>query len=223
MSVRDYLPSIELEPMQTAESTVVWLHGLGANGDDFMPVAQMLQPALSRPTRFVLPHAPGIPVTINGGMTMPAWYDMYDMNHPRNVDWKTVKQSENSVLELLEREIERGISPQYLFLAGFSQGGVITLRIVLSGNIKFGGALPLSTYLLSKPGEEASITDPFKTRIFMAHGSQDSVIPLDIAKASKRALDNAGFDLEWHEYPMPHSVCEDEIGHILAWLNRLQK
>lgn len=218
MSEDRCLPCVEIEPAEPAVASVVWLHGLGADGYDFEPVAQMLQPMLPVPVRFVLPHAPKMPVTVNGGMRMPAWYDMLDFNHPRNVDWASVQASEVEVGKLLERERQRGITPERLFLAGFSQGGAVALRLALKREQALAGVLALSTYLLQNEGEDFPVDKANKRPLFMVHGEFDGVIPFALAEASRNTLRQQGFEVEWHAYPMAHAVCPEEIEAIAVWL-----
>lgn len=220
MPLNSLLPCVEIEPKTPAEASVVWLHGLGADGHDFAPVARMLQPMLNHTLRFVLPHAPRIPVTLNGGVSMPAWYDMQNMDHPRNVDWDTVKDSEKAICALLERERSRGIATDKIFLAGFSQGGAITLRIALQRKQKLGGILALSTYLLQNAGEEFPVNKHDPLPVFMGHGTQDPIIPHALAEASRNTLKQYGCAIDWHSYPMAHSVCQEEIDAIAQWFNK---
>jgi len=218
MSQNKLLPCVEIEPDRPAEASIVWLHGLGANGHDFEPVANMLAPVLPVPVRFILPHAPQMPVTINGGVSMPAWYDMLNLEHPRSVDWETVAQSEQAVEALLERERQRGIASDSLYLAGFSQGGAMALRVALKGESEVAGVLALSTYLLQKEEEAFGLASEKSLPVFMAHGKLDPVLPFVLAERSREQLEKIGCEVQWKDYPMPHSVCQEEIEHIALWL-----
>lgn len=221
MSDEHLLPCVELEPESPAKASIVWLHGLGADGHDFEPVAKMLAKGFPCPVRFVLPHAPRMPVTINMGMQMPAWYDMLNLEHPRNVNWDTVRTSEQNICALLERERARGISSDKLFLAGFSQGGALALRIGLKREQALAGVLALSTYLLVEQDEVFPVDKKNKLPVFMAHGEQDPVIPFSLAEASRNTIKQQGCEVQWHSYYMQHSVCEEEITHIAQWLHAL--
>lgn len=219
----DLLPHLEIEPSSGTEAStsVIWLHGLGADGHDFEPVAHMVGSQLSKPVRFILPHAPSMPVTINGGMRMPAWYDMLDLTVPRRVDWGTVRQSHEHLQAFVEREKSRDIEPSRIFLAGFSQGGAMVLYTAIRAEVPFGGVLALSTYWLQEdpedPGKGVLQTNK-GTPIFMAHGVEDPVIPYDLAVKSKEVLEGFGCPLEWRTYTMPHCVCPEEIEHLIDWL-----
>ncbi len=219
MHNKNLLPCLEIASKEPAKASIVWLHGLGADGHDFEPVARMLIPLLDSPVRFILPHAPHLPVTLNGGAHMPAWYDMLDLNHPRNVGWDTVSASEITISALLERERTRGIPSEKLFLAGFSQGGAISIRIALQRKQKIGGILALSTYLLQNEGEVFPTNKHNLIPVFMGHGTNDPIIPHSIAEASRNTLNQHGCEVEWHSYIMAHSVCNQEIEDIKNWLN----
>lgn len=212
------LPSVIVEPEAPAEASILWLHGLGADGHDFEPVARMLQPALPVPVRFVLPHAPRIPVTINGGMEMRAWYDMHNLDHPRHVDWESVRTSEAAISRLLKREREQGIPDERLFLAGFSQGGALAVRLGLQRQEPLAGLIVLSSYLLQDGGEAFPVDKKNKIPVFMGHGTEDPIIPYALAEASRNTLRSHGCELQWQDYPMPHSVCQEEIEDLARWL-----
>jgi phospholipase/carboxylesterase len=203
----------------TAEAAVIWLHGLGAAGHDFEPIVPELGLPATLRLRFVFPHAPVQPVTINGGLAMRAWYDI--TNDGRQ-DAAGIRASQQRVEALIEREKSRGVAPARIVLAGFSQGGAIALHTGLRHPERLAGILALSTYLpladtLAAEAHPANREAP----IFMAHGTEDSLIPLARARASRDALQALGYQVEWHEYPMPHSVCAEEIAHIGAWLTRV--
>jgi phospholipase/carboxylesterase len=211
------LEAIEMATGPSPQLAVIWLHGLGADGHDFEPVV----PALPLPfaVRFVFPHAPVRPVTVNGGMPMRAWYDILGWGRNVRQDAAGVQASAAAVTRLIDREIARGLPAQRIVLAGFSQGGAIALHTALREPRRLAGVLALSTYLpladtLAVERSAASTGLP----IFMAHGSEDPVLPLALAESSRRDLEAAGYSVEWHVYPMAHSVCAPEVAAIGAWL-----
>jgi len=214
----EILDAIEMETGRNPTASVIWLHGLGADGNDFAPIV----PALQLPKtaiRFVFPHAPVQPVTINGGMRMRAWYDISD-GAIRREDEGGVRASQKLIEALIARESERGTSAERLVLAGFSQGGAIALQTGLRHRQRIAGVMALSTYLpiADKFADEAS-GENHDAPIFMAHGSYDPVIPLERAERSRDILQSLGYKIEWREYPMPHSVCPEEVADIGAWLS----
>jgi len=200
---------------------VVWLHGLGADGNDFAPIVPHLQSAARRPVRFIFPHAPTRPVTINGGMSMRAWYDILGMEIDRNQDQAGIASSLAQVGQLLDDQIENGIPPENLILAGFSQGGAIALRLGLTRSPSLAGVMVLSAYLLDE-GRLAqwSAQEARQVPIFIGHGSQDPVVPVSLGQASADQLKEAGFSVDWQTWPMPHSVCPEELAAIDAWMER---
>ena len=213
------LQAVELETGPRPAASVIWLHGLGADGHDFEPIVPELDLPPAPAVRFVFPHAPAIPVTLNGGMVMRAWYDVYGLDGPRREDEAGVRASQARVEALLAREKARGVTAARIVLAGFSQGGAVALQTALRHGERLAGVLALSTYLplaaaLSAEASPANHDVP----IFMAHGAQDPVIPLDRAARSRDRLAGLGYAVEWHEYPMPHSVCGEEIADVGAWL-----
>ena len=199
---------------------VLWLHGLGADGHDFEPIVPEL--GLSVPVRFVFPHAPVRPVTINGGMAMRAWYDILGFDRRAREDAAGIRASAAAVTELVDREIERGMSSDRIVLAGFSQGGAIALHTALREPRPLAGVLALSTYLplAATLASERSAANA-RLPLFMAHGTDDGVLPLQLAETSRAALEALGYAVEWHAYPMAHSVCLEEVGAIGAWLATL--
>jgi len=216
------LAALELETGRAPTASVIWLHGLGADGHDFEPIVPELDLPDSLPVRFVFPHAPMQPVTINGGAVMRAWYDVYGLGGVRREDAAGVRASQAAVEELLEREKKRGIPASRLVLAGFSQGGAIALQTALRYPERLAGVLALSTYLpqaASLQSERSPANQGIP--IFMAHGSYDDIIPLRRAEESRKLLEAAGYPVEWHEYPMPHSVCAEEIADMAAFLARI--
>jgi len=216
----DLLDAIEIETGKNPTASIIWLHGLGADGNDFAPVV----PELRLPEgaiRFVFPHAPVQPVTINGGMRMRAWYDIMD-GADRREDERGVRASQALIETLIGREKERGTKAQRLVLAGFSQGGAIALQTGLRHPERIAGIMALSTYVPvgEKLAAEASTANR-DVPIFMAHGSYDPIIPLVRAEQSRKLLESLGYPVEWREYGMPHSVCPEELTDIGAWLGKV--
>lgn len=200
-------------------ASVIWLHGLGADGYDFAPVVDMLNLAQ---VRFILPHAPSMAVTRNNGYVMPAWYDLYAPSESQPEDLAGITRSEGYLNSLIDNEIKRGIASDKIVLAGFSQGGAIALHTATRYPKKLAGVLALSTYLplnstLAKQAHAANLATP----IFMAHGRTDDIISLDRALASRLCLEETGFAVQWHKYPMAHSVCAEEINDIRLFLAEL--
>src|SRR5438552_5795720 len=221
MSV-ELLPSIELETAPKPTASVIWLHGLGADGNDFVPVVRELALPASLPIRFVFPHAPVRPVTINNGFKMRAWYDIAAADLTNRADLPGVKQSQLQVEALIAREVSRGIPESRIVAAGFSQGGAIALYTGLRHAERLAGIIALSTYLIGADAlaiEAASINRDVP--IFMGHGTADPVVRFEWGNASRQALVSAGYKVEWHTYGMEHSVCMDEIGAVSAWLQRV--
>ena len=211
------LNCIELNPSTPATASIIWLHGLGADGTDFLPIAETL--ALPIAVRFVFPNAPKMPVTLNGGYIMPAWYDLFSSDFEGAHDAAGIRQSQEEVLTLIAHEQSLGISSTRILLAGFSQGGVIALHAALRCPQKLAGVMALSTYLpladaLVTPSQPANRGIP----IFMAHGTEDSVIPLSTAKKSCKQLESLGYTVNWHPYVMDHSVIPAELADIRAFI-----
>ena len=221
------LEAIEIETGKSPAASVIWLHGLGADGNDFVPIVNELDLAGAPAIRFVFPHAPVRPVTINNGMMMRAWYDVLfgDLEgSSKRADERGVRESQVQVEALIEREAGRGIATEKIVLAGFSQGGAVTLQTGLRYPKKLAGLMALSTYLPlaeSLPQEAAPANR--QTPIFMAHGAYDGVIPLVMGAGSMTLLTGMGHPVEWRQYPMQHSVCPQEIEDIAAWLRRILK
>lgn len=211
------LESLEIETGPAPDAAIIWLHGLGADGHDFEPVVPELG-LEGLAIRFVFPHAPVRPVTINGGMAMRAWYDIRD-NAIRREDEAGVRESQSQVEALIARELSRGIGSRRIVLAGFSQGGAIALHTALRHRAPLAGILALSTYLpLADTLEREAVDENRAIPVFMAHGRADPVIPLARAAESRARLESLGWGVQWHEYPMPHSVCAAELADIGAWL-----
>ena len=213
------LPAVVIEPEAApADAAVIWLHGLGADGHDFEPVVPQLGLPAGLAVRFVFPHAPERPVTVNGGMAMRAWYDIYDMELSQE-DEAGTRESEDLVRALVAAERERGVAAERIVLAGFSQGGAIALHTALRHPEPLAGILALSTYLPLAGTVAAERSDAnAATPVFMGHGSEDPIIPIERGRDSCRALQGLGLPVQWHEYPMPHAVCMEEIGDIGRWL-----
>jgi phospholipase/carboxylesterase len=216
----ELLPAVEIETGPTPRHAVVWLHGLGADGNDFVPIVAQLD--LGVPVRFVFPHAPLQPVTINGGYVMRAWYDIGYEDLSLKEDERGVRESQRAVEALVAREIERGVNPARIVLAGFSQGGAIALQTALRHPARLAGVLALSSYLpLPETLEAERSAANAQTPVFMAHGIEDPIVPLKLAQSSCKRLLALGYPVEWHEYAMPHSVCPEEIAAISQCLGRL--
>ncbi|MFN9678344.1 MAG: alpha/beta hydrolase [Betaproteobacteria bacterium] len=216
------LDAIELQTRPDPDATVVVLHGLGADGYDFVPIVKELETLGVPPARFVFPHAPTMPVTINGGYVMRAWYDGLGTDLVRREDEAGLRSSQAAIEALLGREMARGIAPGRIVLAGFSQGGAVTLQVGLRQTEPLAGLVVLSSYLplaaqAAAERHEGSRSVP----IFMAHGTQDPVVPLARGTAARDQLQQLGYAVEWHEYPMPHSVCAEEVEAIAAFLRRV--
>ena len=215
------LETIEIETGPAPAATVIWLHGLGADGHDFEPIVPELGLPASLPVRFIFPNAPHRPVTINNGMRMPAWYDILQMGGGTE-DEAGIRESQGFVESLMARETQRGVPRDRIVLAGFSQGGAIALQTALRHAERLAGVMALSTYLpLSKTLEKERSTANQDLPIFMAHGKFDGMIPLDRAALSRDAMRALGYTIDWREYPMQHSVCPEEIADIAAFLLRI--
>ena len=215
-------PPIVVEPSKAATAAVVWLHGLGADGHDFEPVAAELSRAGLDDVRYVFPHAPVRPVTINGGMAMRAWYDITGAELDRRPDEEGVRESAGIARALVDEQTTRGIDGKRIVLAGFSQGGAVALFGGLRFPFRLAGILALSAYLPSAPSLAAEAHPANRdVPIFLAHGSQDPVIALALSERSRAAMAELGYTVEVHTYPMPHSVCPEEIRDIANWLQRV--
>ena len=214
----ELLPCIELETSPNPTAAVIWLHGLGADGNDFVPIIPELNLAGCPGIRFVFPSAPSMPVTVNGGYVMPAWYDIVGRSLVDQEDATGIQKSAASIVQLIEREASRGIAYKNIVLAGFSQGCAMVLRFPhqLAGIIALSGYLPLAS---SVPIEKHSANQT--TPIFMAHGEYDPVVALDRAQASHALLTNMGYSVDWNEYPMEHSVNREELIDISRFLQQV--
>ena len=216
------LDCIEIEPKSGAKASVIWLHGLGADGNDFVPIVPELRLADSLGVRFVFPHAPVRPVTLNGGMRMRAWYDILGIDRSAREDDDGIRESQVLIENLIAAEKARGIKADQIVIAGFSQGGAIALQTGLRHAERLGGVLALSTYLplrtaLAAEGSVANKSTP----IFMAHGQYDYMIPEQLGAFSRDELAALGYQVDWHSYPMEHQVCLEEIRDIGAWLTKI--
>ncbi len=218
----DLLENIEIESAPNPSVAIIWMHGLGADGNDFVPMVQELDLTGLPGIRFVFPHAQAIPVTINGGYVMRAWYDIRENDLVRREDEDGLRSSQKQVEALIAREIARGIPAERIILAGFSQGCAMTLQTGLRQTEKLAGLMCLSGYvpLADKISNERT-HESVGTPIFMVHGRQDGVIPISRAVASRDLLNALGYQVEWHEYNMQHSLCAEEVVHISAWLKRV--
>lgn len=213
------LETIIIETSQPIQQSVIWLHGLGADGHDFAPIV----PELNIPnTRFIFPHAPHQPITMNNGYEMRAWYDLYGLTLQTKQDEAGMRAMQQEIESLIEAEQAQGIPANKIVLAGFSQGGAMAFFTGLRYSKKLAGILALSTYvsLKEKLADEAHQANK-DTPIFMAHGSFDSIITLDTCLVSRQLLEDLDYQVEWHEYPMPHSVCTEEIEDIARFLKQV--
>ena len=216
------LETIELETAPNPTAAVIWMHGLGADGNDFVPIVNEIDLGGAPGIRFIFPHAPTRPVTINNGYVMRAWYDISfgDLEgNTRKADEKGVRESQAQIGQLIARENSRGIAASKIVLAGFSQGGAIALHTGLRYPETLAGVMALSTYLpLAESFAQEATPANAKTPVFMAHGTHDPVVPYAMGNSSREQLQQAGYALVWHEYPMQHSVCLEEVADIGRWL-----
>lgn len=216
------LDAIEIQTADAPTASVIVLHGLGADGEDFVPVCEALDLDAVGPVRYVLPHAPVMPVTINGGYPMRAWYDIVGTDLARREDERGLRASLAEVRELIARERERGVDAGRIVLAGFSQGCAMALLTGLRHPERLAGIAGLSGYLPLAAATAAEASDANRgLPIFLAHGTVDDVVPLARGTASRDALAALGYPVEWHEYPMPHSVCMEEVADLQRWLLRV--
>lgn len=218
-SLQETADRVVLNPAAPARAAVIWLHGLGADGHDFVPIATELHLPETLPVRFVFPHARPRPVTLNNGYVMRAWYDIKSLDRNGLEDEDGIRESAATVADLIEEQVAAGIATDRIVIAGFSQGGVITLQTALRYPRRLAGALALSTYLplrntLAAEGSAANRDLP----ILMCHGLQDPVLPVTLGSDSRDLLQRLGYRVEWRTYPMAHQVCLEEISDISAWL-----
>ena len=216
------LEMVELATGAEPQASVIWMHGLGADGWDFVPIVRELPVPDELQLRFIFPHAPERAVTINNGYVMRAWYDIRQSDISRIPDEAGIRESQAAIEALIAREKQRGVAPERIVIAGFSQGGAIALQTALRHRERLGGVVALSTYLPLEDSFEREAADANKrTPVFMAHGTQDPVIPVQLAEQSRRALEGRGYSVEWHAWPMPHSVCAEEVEALGAFLTRI--
>ena len=213
------LPHIVLDRGHAPRHSIIWLHGLGADGGDFVGVAEQMNLPLAM--RYIFPHAPKHPVTINGGFVMPSWYDIADIDIAAKQDAAGIRASQAEIEKFIEQEKIRGVAAENIFLAGFSQGGAVALHTGLRHPARLGGILALSTYLplADTLSQEVSLSAK-NTPIFFGHGRHDPVVPYALGKLSADKLQQHGYQIEWHDYAMPHSVNTEEISDIERWLSR---
>lgn len=219
-SVVNYLPCEIVETSDTIDASVIWLHGLGASGHDFVPIIPELKLPSQLGIRFLFPHAPSIPITINGGMVMPAWYDILAMDMEREIDAGQIMASAQAVIDLVEREITRGIKPDRIVLAGFSQGGAVVYQAALSYKQPLAGLMALSTYFATHKTLIATAANQH-IPIHIFHGIHDPIVPEAMAKHALAALEELGHKPDYKTYPMEHEVHPQEISDISEWLQHL--
>jgi len=218
--------TVEVETGANPSGTVIWLHGLGADGHDFEAIVPELRLPASLPLRFVFPHAPVRPITINGGMEMRAWYDIVSLDKEGRADEAGIRASSGLLDRLIEREQQRGIDSSKIVIAGFSQGGVIALHNVVRSPLKLCGLMALSSYLPLRDTIEADVANhpqaaDLSVPVFIGHGTSDPMVPYEGGRNSADVLESLGYQVEWHEYPMGHSVCAQEIADISDWLQTI--
>lgn len=221
-STQEQSEAIVLQPARPATSSVIWLHGLGADGYDFVSIVSQLHLPEALSVRFVFPHAPHRPVTLNNGYVMRAWYDIKALALQAEEDVVGIRESELRVRQLIQAELVAGIEARRIVIAGFSQGGAIALQVALRYPQRLAGVMPLSTYLPLRQSlaTEASVENG-DIPILMCHGREDTIVPLQLAERSRDLLLTQGYAVDFRYYDMPHSVCADEIGDISAWLQQV--
>jgi phospholipase/carboxylesterase len=213
------LETVTVETGPDPTFSIIWMHGLGADGHDFEPLVPELLDDSMPVIRFVFPHAPVRPVTINNGYEMRAWYDIIGIDRRSAEDFEGINASAQAIAALVQRENERGIPTNRIIVAGFSQGGAMALHIATRYPQSFAGVIALSCYLpVARELPAAHNAANLGTPIFMAHGSQDPVVPIALGQFSREALEAVGYGVEWHTYLMPHSLCPDEIADLKSWL-----
>jgi phospholipase/carboxylesterase len=216
------LPTFEIDPEIAPRFTVIWLHGLGANGHDFEDIIPLLHLPPERGVRFVFPHAPEHPITINGGMVMPAWYDLRSLDFEKEVDEQQINASSLQIEALIQREIDSGIPPERILLAGFSQGGAIVYHTALRYPHTLAGIIALSTYLptASQVIRERHSAN-FSTPMFISHGTLDEIVPYYLGEGAKDKLISLGYPVEWHHYPMQHQMCIEQVEQLSRFILRI--
>lgn len=220
----EILPTLEKNYLadRDVKASVIWLHGLGADGNDFAPIVPQLNLSLDFGVRFIFPHAPAIPVTINSGYVMPAWYDIKQIDVDRHVDNEQLQESASRIHDLIDREIERGIQSTRIIVAGFSQGGAVSFEAALSYEQPLAGIMALSTYFATVGTIKINAIQQ-SIPILICHGEHDPVVSESLGKRSRASLEKLGFDPEYHSYPIEHSVCPQEIEDIGKWISRVFK
>lgn len=215
-----FLPCIDIEPKSPATATVILLHGLGADGNDFVPIVSEMHLPSTMAVRFLFPSAPSIPITINGGYVMPAWYDITEIAIDRKIDATQLIDSAEQVRRLIDREIDRGIPSNRIVLAGFSQGGAVSYQTALTYMQPLAGLLCMSTYFATRD----TITPNSANKslpIFICHGSLDPMVPERMGREARERLLAMGYSVEYKSYPVEHSVCAEEIADMSQWLQRV--
>ena len=220
----EILPTLEKHYLadRDVKASVIWLHGLGADGNDFAPIVPQLNLSLDFGVRFIFPHAPAIPVTINSGYVMPAWYDIKQVDVDRHVDNEQLQESASRIHDLIDREIERGIQSTRIIVAGFSQGGAVSFEAALSYEQPLAGIMALSTYFATVGTIKINAIQQ-SIPILICHGEHDPVVSESLGKRSRASLEKLGFDPEYHSYPIEHSVCPQEIEDVGNWISRVLK
>ena len=213
------LPHLEINPKTPATATVIWLHGLGADGNDFAPLVPELKLPSSMAVRFIFPHAPEIPVTINGGYIMPAWYDILAMNLERQIDEQQLLASSTAISALIDREVERGIDSRRIIIAGFSQGGAVAYHAALSYPQPLGGLMALSSYFATHKTLVANTANS-SLPIAIFHGIYDGVVSETLASQALQVLRGKGYSPVYKSYLMEHEVCMEEVADISQWLQQ---
>ncbi|WP_163337702.1 alpha/beta hydrolase [Desulfopila sp. IMCC35008] len=214
------LPAIVQETAPSPDASIIWLHGLGASGYDFSPIVPELKLPEAMAIRFIFPHAPRIPVTINNHMVMPAWYDILEMEIDRKVDFEQLSQSTKAIARLIENECEKGIDSSRIIIAGFSQGGAVAYDVTLSCDVQLGGLLAMSTYFATEKViqfSEANVSIPIEIQ----HGVNDPVVPEHLGKQAHDLLQSRGYATDYKTYPMEHGVCPEQIEDISAWFQEV--
>ncbi len=216
----NYLPCVEVEPHNPADAAVIWLHGLGADGHDFEPIVPELRLPDNAAIRFVFPHAPSMPVTINNGMVMPAWYDILDMSMDKQVDEKQLLVSSQAISALIDREIARGIDSKRIVIAGFSQGGAVGYQTALAYPKPLAGLIAMSAYFATNESIVSSKENK-SLPIQIYHGTMDPVVPEALGKIAYEALKTLDFNVNHQTYSMQHSVCTEEVHDISGWIQKI--
>jgi len=214
--------AVILEPANKATSSIIWMHGLGADGNDFVPIVPELRLPTSLNSRFIFPHAPMRPITWNNGYVMRAWYDIKALGLKAEEDASGIHQSEQSIRRLIQHELDQGIAANKIVIAGFSQGGAMALQVALRYPQRLAGVMPLSTYLPLRDtlADEANVANK-DIPILMCHGRQDPVVPYQLGDDSRKLLEAQGYLVDFRSYNMPHSVCAEEVADVSQWLQQI--